>query len=188
MNLKRLAILTLMALVSSACSEQSQNLFILEMERECVSCNLAGVDLSGQNLSARYRYTNRSKPLSVGPRNLIEAGAVNLTEAELSSADFSEANLSQVTLNRALLRGSNLSEANLKGAQLQDADLSGANLRNANLQEANLQGANLKRADLRDADLAGANLRGVTINDRTLVEGTNLKGAVGSRRLRALRQ
>ena len=70
----------------------------------------------------------------------------NLSGANLSGADLSEANLSGANLSWA-----NLSEANLRGANLAGADLS-----EANLSWANLAGANLSWANLSEANLAGA--------------------------------
>jgi len=57
--------------------------------------------------------------------------------ADLSGADLSDANLS---------------DADLRCANLSDADLNGANLRCADLRRADLSGANLSDADLRCAD------------------------------------
>lgn len=58
----------------------------------------------------------------------------------------------------------NLSGADLSDADLSDANLSGANLSDANLSDANLSGAYLSDADLRDADLSGAYLRGADLD------------------------
>ena len=62
----------------------------------------------------------------------------DLSDADLRSADLSDANLSD-----ADLRSADLSDANLRGANLRGADLGGANLSDADLGGANLRGANL---------------------------------------------
>lgn len=57
----------------------------------------------------------------------------------------------------------NLSGANLASADLSGANLIGADLTNANLAGADLTGANLTSADLTNADLTGANLEGANL-------------------------
>ncbi|MGB7439705.1 MAG: pentapeptide repeat-containing protein [Coleofasciculaceae cyanobacterium] len=180
MNVKHLAIIFLLALASSSCSEETQKMYKLEMERKCIGCDLRNVDLSGENLSGKYRIPASSSPLSIGPDNLRKAAPVNLTEADLSGANLSSTNLTAVILNHASLRDANLTEANLKEAQLEKANLTGASLKNADLQEANLKGANLKGADLSNANLSGADLTGATVDNSTRWKGTDLSEVVGS--------
>ena len=100
----------------------------------------------------------------------------NLSGADLSGADLSEANLSGADLSGANLSEANLSGADLFGANLSGANLSGANLRGADLNGANLNGANLRGANLRGADLNGANLRRADLNGADLWH-VNLSGA-----------
>jgi hypothetical protein len=87
------------------------------------------------------------------------------------------ANLSDANLSGADLSDADLSDANLRGADLSDANLRGANLSDANLSDANLSGAYLRGADLSDADLSGAYLRGADL-DKTYYQVVR----IGSRR------
>ncbi len=99
-----------------------------------------------QHLEIKHRFTGEvifSKPL---PECRDIKTLVELAIKE--GADLSGANLSYA----------DLSDANLRDANLSYADLVRANLVRANLSDANLIGANLIRADLSDANLIGANL------------------------------
>ena len=95
-----------------------------------------------------------------------ETGGIcaNLSGADLSKADLSEADLRGANLSEADLRCADLSESNLSGADLRCADLRGANLYGADLREADLRGANLYEADLYRADLREADLRGADLD------------------------
>jgi len=77
---------------------------------------------------------------------------------DLSGANLTEANLTDADLAYAALTG-----ANLYGATLTDADLAGANLYGATLTGATLTGANLMGANLTGAYLAGADLTGANM-------------------------
>ncbi len=164
----------------TSCSKTSQNLYRLELERECIECNLEGVNLSRENLGLKYRIPSSSSPLSVTPFGLDKATPVNLTKANLANANFFQADLSGIILQEANLINANLSESDLEEAQLNLANLQGANLENANLQEANLENANLQGADLRGVNLQGANLENANLQGADLrgvnLEGTRLKG------------
>ena len=96
-------------------------------------------------------------PLSTRADNLIvllDAGSCpncTLADADLVSADLSDANI-----NAADLRRANLSRARLDGADLRNADLRFSNLKGASLRGSDLRGAWLDGTDLRQADLSGA--------------------------------
>lgn len=85
-------------------------------------------------------------------------GHVDLSQANLDSADLVYANLTHTTLSFAYLR-----RADLRGAELSDVNLQFANLRLADLTYADLTGAHLSRADLRGADLNSADLSGAAL-------------------------
>ncbi len=104
----------------------------------------------------------------------------NLTSANLSGTNLSEANLSSAFLLAAKLSGANLSRANLSGAYLLGAKLSRANLSGAYLLGAKLSEANLERADLSRADLSEANLSRAKLS-RAKLNGANLGRANLSR-------
>ncbi|XBS70743.1 pentapeptide repeat-containing protein [Acerihabitans sp. KWT182] len=74
------------------------------------------------------------------------------------------------------LSGANLYTADLRGADLSGADLSGANLHLANLSNADLSGACLANVKLDGANLSGARLKGTNLSHARLV-GANLTGA-----------
>ncbi|MEN8198443.1 MAG: pentapeptide repeat-containing protein [Thermodesulfobacteriota bacterium] len=101
-------------------AEVLKNIELLLDTNRCYGCNLAGADLSDENLD----------------------------EADLEGADLSNANLREADLEGANLKGANLSGANLSGADLSEADLYRAVLSNADLSEANLEDTLLDDADL----------------------------------------
>jgi hypothetical protein len=98
-------------------------------------------------------------------------------EPDLSGANLTSVDLSDAILGKADLRGTNLSRAYLYRAALSTAYLNGADLSGAYLVEARLRGTSLCRAYLRNADLSGADLNGADLSRATLVE-TNLTQAV----------
>ncbi|MDJ0845551.1 pentapeptide repeat-containing protein [Crocosphaera sp.] len=147
-------------LILMGCTETTNNLYRLELDRECVGCDLQGVNLPRENFGLKYRLPRSSSPLSVSPFGMDQAKPVNLTQANLSNA-----NLYQSDLSKIILENANLMQANLSETDLEEANLQGANLRKANLENANLKGANLENANLKGAKLRGVNL-----------EETNLKG------------
>lgn len=67
--------------------------------------------------------------------------------------------LSDANLTSADLRDAHLTSANLSGLDLTSMDLTGANLVAAKLRDARLRGAHLVDADMRGADLTGAQLQ-----------------------------
>jgi uncharacterized protein YjbI with pentapeptide repeats len=133
-------------------------------------------------------------------RYLWEAGLleppdpiVNITDADLSGADFSDADLNHIALIQvsldgaqfvnatqlvgANLSGSDLENATLVGTDLTDADLagsfpvgadfSGATLTDTNLAKSDLYGANFTKAELAGTDLKGSYYNSKPENDRT---------------------
>ena len=130
----------------------------------------------------KWRLENATRP---------DLAGVDLSDADLFSANLSGAELSDADLRRASLSGANLSDAELNGARLGLANLTGANLSGANLSDAELNGASLSGADLsgasmRNADLGGAELGGANLSDAELsgasmrsadLGGANLSGA-----------
>ena len=133
------------------------------------SLTLEAVDLSGINLRGAILDNGNLKNTifaSAGKEGLVRTGEkaiADLSEANLQSADLTEAFLSNV-----LLKGSNLLHANLDRA-----DLSGAQLQNSNLSSAKLIGASLEKAVLEGASLTGANLTAAKLSKANLA-GTNL--------------
>ncbi|MEA5508439.1 pentapeptide repeat-containing protein [Crocosphaera sp. UHCC 0190] len=163
-----LLFICLTTLCLGSCSQIDQNLYRLELERECVKCNLAGVNLARENLGVKYRIPRSNQPLSVTPFGLEEAKPVNLTQANLQEANFFQADLSGVIFYEANLQQANLEEADLEKAQLKGANLQGANLQQTNLKGANLENANLKGANLQGVTLEETNLRGIITDNQTL--------------------
>ena len=85
-------------------------------------------------------------------------GRRNFRYSNLSHADLSQINLTNANLIEANLSHANLERANLTNAKLIAANLRHANLSNANLTNAKLIGADLTHANLTDTNLARANL------------------------------
>ena len=120
-------------------------------------CELAGVDLSGQNLS----------------------------DVDLEDADLSHANLAGTTLVDAYLPGCDLSDANLSQANLTGADLYGVRIDNTNFENAIIQRSNMSNAwsmegiNFKSADLSGADLSSILSDEvdfsRAVMNGSNLQ-------------
>lgn len=96
--------------------------------------------------------------------------------ADLSGADLTGIDLSDANLRGAILTRINLSYANLRGANLIGAGLSFTDLTGADLKGAKLSGANLRYAILSDADLTGADLTRANLMNAILTR-TDLGGA-----------
>jgi len=92
-------------------------------------------------------------------RNFVK---INLTEKDLSFANFTGADLTNACLSG---KNSNLTGANFTNAILINADLANAKLTDANFTNADLTGAKLNGADLTNADLTGTKLTGVNFSD-----------------------
>lgn len=111
----------------------------------------------------------------------------NLSGADFSMADLFNATLSGADLSKAALFRSDLSYADLFRSDLSYADLRSADLRAANLSYADLSNADLRASDLSYADLSGADLRSADLRDTYLndadLSGVDLSGATvrGSR-------
>jgi uncharacterized protein YjbI with pentapeptide repeats len=97
----------------------------------------------------------------------------DLTEADLSGANLSSANLRRADLSRANLNGADLGNVDLRDARLRAAQLVGVPLVNANLSGAQLEGTNLTGANLSSAALISANLTGASF-DAANLNGANL--------------
>lgn len=164
--------IAVLALVMTAvgCSQQTQSLYKLEVERVCRECDLRGVNLSRQSLGGKYRVSVTNQPLSTNPKGLGYAEAADLTGSDLREANLRFANLPEVIFNETRLDNADFTNANLTDAQFVAADLSGANLQGAKLDGTNFQDADLSGADLRGVDLSTANLEGADLTD-ALTEG-----------------
>jgi hypothetical protein len=92
--------------------------------------------------------------------------------------DLTGADLSGLNLTDAFLRFSDLSGANLAGTNLHDADLISVKLNNANLTGADLTKASFSDTDFGGANLTGANLSGYHyVSDFINFQGANLTDA-----------
>ena len=92
--------------------------------------------------------------------------------------DLTGADLSGLNLTDAFLRFSDLSGANLSGTNLHDADLISVKLNNANLTGADLTEASFSDTDFGGANLTGANLSGYHyVGDFINFQGANLTDA-----------
>jgi hypothetical protein len=104
--------------------------------------------------------------------------SANLSYADLYNADLSNAYLESANLDGANLPYANLSYAYLESANLSNANLSYADLYNANLPYADLYNANLPYANLSYAYLESANLDGAYLDGANL-DNANLYNATG---------
>ena len=136
--------------------------------------NLIGADLEGSQLvDVDFERKSRSEVKTEEPCHIFGQAGVRRTFESLESGyvDLSNANLQSAQLYRARCQGAKLRDANLKKADLRYANFYEADLRNADLSQAKLNPAFLGDADLRGAILSGANLTSAE------VIGTNLSGA-----------
>jgi uncharacterized protein YjbI with pentapeptide repeats len=154
----------LLAIAAKVNSEEPEKSKATLEEQELLA---SAVDvIRARTLSILRRFENDKERKTSVIRFLIEADFIsklklNLSDADLSSADLHFADLSGADLHRADLSGADLqyaklSNANLSGAKLSNANFSGADLHFAKLSNANLSGADLYFADLSGADLSGA--------------------------------
>jgi hypothetical protein len=113
----------------------------------------------------RWREEYRKDPLDL-------SGA-ELSTANLYGADLHEVNLTGAKLSLASLSDADLSDTNLSGANLQSANLSGADLRGANLRGAQLTAADMHDSYLDNADFSNAHMH---LTDVVDVDLSNAKG------------
>lgn len=118
----------------------------------------SGRDLSGIFLSSR-----------LADLSSADLSGANMSEAKLEGADLSCANLIEVDLRSAVLARANLREACLRRALLLNANLEKANLNRAELSQANIRKGGLLQTNLREADLREANLSEANISDADLI-------------------
>lgn len=107
----------------------------------------------------------------------FDSGYLNLCNAELYGADFSNMELTYATLTSANLKKANFLHSDLFGANLRYADMRGALMANTVLADTDLTGANLTGAFLFGADLRGADLTGANLTDAVLI-GADLTDAI----------
>lgn len=124
--------------LASTLSYQAGDLSGIGLSRQ----DMAGWDLSGQNLTNAY--------MSYG----------NLTGTDLSDANLTSANLSYADLAGANLSGADLTDATLQHADIPNANFAGANLTEATLMQmdatnADFTGANLTRSGFKDSNITG---------------------------------
>lgn len=170
------------------------------------NADLSGANLTDAALGAMAYVENKNRvPTQIELANAtlvrVNLSGANLSSANLTRAIFAQADLSSARLNRAnfegtildlaILRAADLEGANLTGKVLKHTDFTGANLsganlagaelqyasfRNANLAGTNLAGAKLKQNDFSNANLEEAKLVGLTLSN-TNFQAANLKGA-----------
>lgn len=143
--------------------------------KECARCRLSKADLTphlGEPQSSLL------KLLELTP------SGIDLSGAELISADLHHGNLVAADLTNANLWQANLANADLRNAKLQGATLIEANFHGANLLNAALHGASFRKADLSSAvldlsSLSGVDLTGADLSDARLfvIVSDNLRKA-----------
>jgi uncharacterized protein YjbI with pentapeptide repeats len=146
-------------------------------QREGAGLDLRGADLRGVDLSglplARMRGGLTEAEWRTATADQLEAAAVHLERADLTSAVLESAllegaHLEEARLGQADLRHANLSFAYAEGAYFSEAALEGAALLGTSLAGAILTDARLERSVLRNAALAGADLTGAHLEGARL--------------------
>ena len=132
--------------------------------KDLSSQNLSGMNLSGADLSYARLEGADLQGASLRRANLTGA---NLTGAKLMRANFTGADLSGANLTGARFSGARLHDAKLSGANFSGASLAGAYLSDVDFHGADLTGADLLMADLTGANFTGADLTGVKGMPRT---------------------
>ena len=125
-----LALATPLIFTSTVNAGNSQDLQKLNLTRECVQCDLSGVNLRGAHL----------------------IGA-DLRGANLSGANLEGVNLEGADLTNANLKGANLTSAMLTNVNFKAANLNGANLTRAQIYDANVYGASMDDMIITDAEI-----------------------------------
>lgn len=111
---------------------------LAQTNSDCPSCNLAGKNFSGQDLTnANFTGANLS--------------GANFTGAKLSGAYLSRANLASANFTNATLTVSSKGPANLSESDLTNAIFTGADLDGAVFEYADISGTNFTRTDIRKA-------------------------------------
>jgi hypothetical protein len=110
------------------------------------------------------------------PQPIVNIANANLNGAVFSNADLTGVALFQLALNNAQFVNSQMAKADLSGSALFEAEMTGANLSGADLENSEPIGADLAGADLAGADLAGADLTGADLTGADLT-GADLAGA-----------
>lgn len=111
---------------------------------------------------------------AVGP---VSCPYCDMTGADLSGKDLTDANLTGAILVGAKLRDTTLNGAALIGADLRNADLSNARLNPSTLGVADLSRANLLGADLKGAQMNGTDLQFAKLGGANF-SGVDLTGAI----------
>jgi len=140
-----------------------------------VDNNLAGVDLSGANLTGVYlSYVNLSGANLSGSVLIgVDFFQNNLTGADFTGADFSSAMIYQQDF-----RGSILENVNFSNADLNEANLSGMDIRTINLTGAAVGGSDLSGADLRGIQLDAVRISSSNLSHAKLV-GVDFRQILG---------
>jgi uncharacterized protein YjbI with pentapeptide repeats len=106
---------------------------------------------------------------STGSGGRIEALAeLNADHVDLFGVDLSSAFLQGVQLPNARLTRANFTDADMRNSNLESADLTLAALNGANFRQSNLSNATFNSAVLNDADFCGARFVGSNLSDATL--------------------
>lgn len=115
--------------------------------------------------------------------NLLKSGVAQWNQWSLyggrggEDIDLTGADLSGLDLTDAFLRFADLSGANLSGTNLHDADLISVNFSNANLTGVNLTDTTLDDTNFSNADLTGADFSHAFAHGFVNFQGANLSGA-----------
>jgi Pentapeptide repeats (8 copies) len=132
-------------------------------------------DLDGDRKGTLIRYLWEAG-LIAAPQPIVNITNANLNGAVFSNADLTGVALLKLGLDNAQFINSQLVKADLSGSALFEAEMMGANLSGSDLTNTEPIGADLAGADLAGADLADSDLTGANLTDATLT-GADLAGA-----------
>lgn len=143
-------------------------------EREGKQADLSNTDLSQSHWEVTT--TELERPGSVAVQGPL------LRRANLKGSRLRGAVLPEINLNQANIAGADFSDCLLKRAKFQDANANGAQFENSDLNGAWLAATDLSHANLEASDLSGAYLEGAILFGATVAsanfEKANLQGTL----------
>ncbi|MAR56805.1 MAG: hypothetical protein CMM93_06450 [Rickettsiales bacterium] len=139
---------------------EQHHLWLQTEGREGRRANLAGADLSGQDLQGTWM-----PEINLRGANLSGA---NMSKCDLQGADLSEAVLENTNFKHAKLDGANLSRTQAKHAYFDDCSAITANFSAAMLEESSAGQANMSGANFRDALLTRSRFIGANMTKASL--------------------
>jgi hypothetical protein len=156
-----LAAIAVPCVASGAWAFDEAHLKQLIETKQCNGCDLGGADLANLDLSGAQLMSANLNAAHLANTNLRGA---NLTKASIVEANLANTNLRQTNLSETTFVHSNLAQVAMQGATLYGTDFQWANLNGANLSTATIEWTSFANANLVDLKLP-RNIKVIT--DRT---------------------